>query len=204
MRLTSQIIVTQRPKEILAKLEELKEDKKITIIDSENREFLIEHASIAIEKAFIASEVTEFITLIAPKFSIVSQNKLLKILEEPPRNKEFILITKSKSSILPTIKSRLPIVVINDKEDKKELELDIENLNLAKVYNFIQKHNRISSTECKEIIEEIALNAIKSKKYKIDKSLLNIFSNSIEALDLGSPSSFILNLTLIKLLSKKN
>jgi DNA polymerase-3 subunit delta' len=203
MRLTSQIIITQRPKEILAKLEELKRDEKIITIDSEERDFLVEHASLTIEKAFIASEQKEIITLIAPKFSIISQNKLLKILEEPPKNKEFILITKSKSSILPTIKSRLPIRVIKDRESKEKLDLDIENLNLAKVYEFVQKNRRISMVECKEMVEEIAVRAIESKRYNMDSSTLKIFSNSIKALDLGSPTSFILNLTLIKLLSKK-
>jgi len=203
MRLNSQVIVTQKPKEILSKLEELRSSENFIIIDTNEKEFLLEHASEAISKAFIASEEVTFIILIAPKFSIISQNKLLKILEEPPLNKEFILITKYKSSILSTIKSRLPITIIEDNINKESIDLDIDNLNLEKVYEFIQKHNRISSTDSKDIVEKIAVDVIKSKKYKLDNSLLKTFEDSIKALDIGSPSTFILNGLLLKLLSRK-
>jgi DNA polymerase-3 subunit delta' len=204
MLLSAGVIITQQPKEVLSKLKELKSNEQFTIIDSNEKEFLLEHATEAIAKAFISSDVTNFIILIAPRFSVIAQNRLLKILEEPPRDKEFILITKSKSSILPTIKSRMPITIIKDDLEVDDLELDILNLNLAKVYEFSQKNSRISSKECKELIEKIAIGVIKSEKYNINSSLLETFSNSIKALEVGSPSSFILNGLLIRLLARKN
>lgn len=43
----------------------------------------------------------------------VAQNALLKLLEEPPENTQFILITKNLESILPTVKSRCFVVFEN-------------------------------------------------------------------------------------------
>ncbi len=203
MRLESGIIVTNEPQKTLESLLSLKTDELFTIIETQGKEFLIEHATRAIEKAFVATDVNNYIILIAPRFSDISQNRLLKIIEEPPKNKYFILITESKSSILPTIKSRLPITVLHDNKNREIFKLDIDNLNLAKVYKFVQENNRLSSIECRVLVEEIAKIAIKSERYNLDESLLRVFSNSIRALEVGSPTSFILNTVLIKLLAKK-
>ncbi len=203
MELQSSIIISQEPYDVLDRLKELKKDEKFTIINSEDREFLIEHASEAISKAYIANEVREFIILVSPRFSTISQNKLLKILEEPPKNKEFILITKSKSSILPTIKSRLPIITFNNSKKIEKISLDIDNLDLREIYEFSQKHKRISAKDCKEIIEKIGIEVIKSKSYNIDASLLKTFSDSIKALEVGSAGQFVLNGFLLKLLINK-
>jgi DNA polymerase-3 subunit delta' len=203
MRLESGIIVTNEPQKTLESLLSLKTDELFTIIETQGKEFLIEHATKAIEKAFVATDVNNYIILIAPRFSDISQNRLLKIIEEPPKNKYFILITESKSSILPTIKSRLPITVLHDNKNREIFKLDIDNLNLAKVYKFVQENNRLSSIECRVLVEEIAKIAIKSERYNLDESLLRVFSNSIRALEVGSPTSFILNTVLIKLLAKK-
>jgi DNA polymerase-3 subunit delta' len=198
MRLESGIIVTNEPQKTLESLLSLKTDEVFTIIETQAKEFLIEHATKAIEKAFVATDVNNYIILIAPRFSDISQNRLLKIIEEPPKNKYFILITESKSSILPTIKSRLPITVLHDNKNREIFKLDIDNLNLAKVYKFVQENNRLSSIECRVLVEEIAKIAIKSERYNLDESLLRVFSNSIRALEVGSPTSFILNTVLIK------
>jgi len=203
MRLESGVIVTNEPQKTLESLLSLKTDEVFTIIETQAKEFLIEHATRAIEKAFVATDVNNYIILIAPRFSDISQNRLLKIIEEPPKNKYFILITESKSSILPTIKSRLPITVLHDNKNREIFKLDIDNLNLAKVYKFVQENNRLSSIECRVLVEQIAKIAIKSERYNLDESLLKVFSNSIRALEVGSPTSFILNTVLIKLLAKK-
>jgi len=201
MRLARGIFITKRLEEFISKLKELQRGEKLTIIDSGDGEFLIEHAVDAISKAFIATKEIEFITLVSPKFSILAQNKLLKIIEEPPLNKEFIIVTKSKSSLLPTIKSRLPITTIDKSHIGGKIELNINNLSLKEIYNFSKQNSHISSLECKELIENLSLSIMKSKRNNIDNSILKIFSDSIKALDLGSPTSFVLNVVLLKLLN---
>jgi len=208
MRLSSGIIITQQIEETIAKLEAKRSTEQFTFIKNEDnkgklKEFLVEQAQEAIAKAYIASENLNYIILVAPRFSEIAQNRLLKLLEEPPKNKEFILITESKSALLNTIQSRLPVTVLNDSKKENSLKLDIENLNLAKVYKFIQENSRISTPECKELVEQISIQAIKSGKFSLDTSTLNLFSNAIKALEVGSPTSFVLNVLLLKLLARK-
>jgi len=53
------------------------------------------------------------------------------------------------------------------------------------------------------LVEQISLMAMKSGNYNLDAETLKLFSNSIKALEVGSPTSFILNGLLLKLLARK-
>jgi DNA polymerase-3 subunit delta' len=208
MRLSSGIIITHQSDKVMAELEALRSNELFTIIRSldakdKPKEFLVEHAQEAIAKAYIASERLNYIILIAPRFSEIAQNRLLKVIEEPPKNKAFIIITESKSALLETIQSRMPVTVLNDMQSEKPFSLEIENLNLAKVYEFVQANSRVSAVECKALVEKISLEAMKSQKFNLDEGTLKLFSDSIKALDMGSPTTFILNTILLKLLARK-
>jgi DNA polymerase-3 subunit delta' len=208
MRLASGIIITQQSEQVIAQLEAERTVEQFTFIKNEDdkgrlKEFLVEQAQEAIAKAYIASENLNYIILVAPRFSEIAQNRLLKLLEEPPKNKAFILITESKSALLDTIQSRMPITVLDEEKELKALSLDLKNLNLAKVYEFVQENNRTSAVECKVLVEQISLGVMKSGNFNLNKSTLEMFSNSIKALEVGSPTSFILNGLLLKLLSRK-
>jgi len=208
MRLVSGIIITKQIEKVLSKLKSSYGNEDLTFIQNEDnkgklKEFLVEQAQEAIEKAYIASEKVNYIILVAPRFSEIAQNRLLKLLEEPPRNKEFILITESKSALLDTIQSRMPLTILEDEKEFVELGLDLENLTLSNLYAFVQKNKRVSTVECKEFIEKIALGAMKSEKFDFDTPTLEMFSDSIKALEVGSPTTFVLNGILLKLLSQK-
>jgi DNA polymerase-3 subunit delta' len=71
------------------------------------------------------------------------------------------------------------------------------------VYDFIQKHKRTSAKDIKIIIEQITKDTLKSNQYNVDDKTLNLFSDAIKALDMGSPASFVLSTVLLKLLAKK-
>jgi len=111
--LSSQVIITSDIEGTISKLEALRTTERFVKIIKEDA-FLVEDAKLAIEKAYMASEETSIIILAAKSFSPIVQNKLLKVIEEPPKNKEFIIISPSKSTILATIKSRLPIIVLSE------------------------------------------------------------------------------------------
>jgi len=229
MRLTSQVIVTTQIENAILELEGLRSSEYIVEIispsislnfetDKENnvREYMVQRitteketfsvadAKLAIEKAYIASDETTIIVLAAKSFSTTVQNKLLKVIEEPPENKEFILIVESKSTILPTIKSRLPIVVLSEVKEEKSLGLNMMQLSLATVYEFIQEHKRTDAKNMKYLVERISKEAISSKNYDLDEKTLTLFSNAVVALDVGSPPQFVLNTLLLKLLARKN
>ena len=118
MRLISQVIITSEIESTIARLEVSKTTERFVKIIKEDA-FLVEDAKLAIEKAYMASEETTVIILAAKIFSPIVQNKLLKVIEEPPPKKEFIILTPSKSTILDTIRSRLPITVLSEEREEE-------------------------------------------------------------------------------------
>ena len=202
MRLTSQVIISSDIDDTVSKLEALQQNERFVKIIKEDT-FLVDDAKLAIEKAYMASEETTIILLGAKTFSPVVQNKLLKVIEEPPPKKEFILITPSKATILDTIRSRLPIMVLSQEKEEEVLGLDMGQLSLSTVYDFVQEHKRTDAKAMKLIIESISKEAIRSQRYELDEKTLTLFSNAFIVLDLGSPPQFVLNTLLLKLLARK-
>ena len=200
--LSSQVIIAGDIEGTISKLEALRTTERFVKIMKEDA-FLVEDAKLAIEKAYMASEETTIIILAAKSFSPIVQNKLLKVIEEPPKNKEFIIISPSKSTILATIKSRLPIIVLSEEKEEEDLGLDLKQLSLATVYEFIQIHKRTDAKAMKYLVERISKEAIASQNYNLDEKTLTLFSNSFQALDVGSPPQFVLNTLLLKLLARK-
>ena len=202
MRLASQVIISSDIDDTVIQLEGLQQNERFVKIIKEDT-FLVEDAKLAIEKAYMASEETTVIIIAAKTFSPIVQNKLLKVIEEPPPKKEFILITPSKATILDTIRSRLPIMVLSQEKEEEKLELDLSQLSLATVYDFVQTHKRTDAKAMKELVEGISKAAIQSQAYNLDEKTLTLFSNAYVALDVGSPPQFVLNTLLLKLLARK-
>ncbi len=228
MRLISQVIITAQIENTILELEKLRSHEyiieiispsiaetiatvqedapsgyKIHRIATEKETFSVVDAKLAIEKAYMASTEITIIILAAKTFSPLVQNKLLKVIEEPPKNKEFIIVTESKSTILDTIKSRLPITVLSEIKKDEDLGLDLRSLSLDSVYTFVQTHKRTDAKAMKYIIEGISKEAIRSQGYNLDEKTLTLFSNAFIALDMGSPPQFLLNTLLLKLLARK-
>ncbi len=226
MRLTSQVVVTAQMSKTIEELEKLRSNETIVeiitpacVVDTagdntftqpfvhrhitDKVSFSVSDAKLAIEKAYMASDEQTIIILADKAFTPLVQNKLLKVIEEPPKNKIFILVTESKSTVLDTIKSRLPITVLSEKAEQEVLGLDMLHLSLASVYEFVQTHKRTSQKEMTPLVERIVKEAIVSEKYNLDDKTLNLFSNSYTALDMGSPPQFVLNALLLKLLARK-
>jgi len=203
MRLISQVLISNDIEGTMAALESAAVTERIVKVVEGEKAFSVDDAKLAIEKAYMASEETVVIILAAKIFTPIVQNKLLKVIEEPPSKKEFILITPSKATILPTIRSRLPIVVLNEEKTEMDLGLDLQQLNLATAYEFIQTHKRTDAKVMKHLVENISKKAIHSGKYDLDEKTLALFSNAFVALDVGSPPQFVLTTLLLKLLARK-
>ena len=227
MELTSQVLITAQIEKTIVALEGLRQDE--TLIEfispsmhkiltpeegaavpagvqrvvTEKETFRVEDAKSVLDKAYLASEEKNIIILAADAFTAVIQNRLLKVIEEPPKNKIFILITANKSTILDTIKSRLPIKVLFEKSEEVDLGLDLKQLSLATVYDFTQSHKRTDVKTMKSLVERIAKEAVGSGLYDLDEKTLTLFSNAYKALDVGSPAQFVLNTVLLKLLARK-
>lgn len=179
-------------------------DSRIGRIATAKESFSVEDAKVVIEKAYMASDIPTILLLVATHFSDVVQNRLLKIIEEPPKNKEFILLIAQKSTLLDTIKSRLPVVMAEEKGiEESSLGLNLSTLSLESLYLFVQTHKQTSSQKMKPIIEAIVTQAIVSQRYAFQKSTLNLCSNAVLALNMGSPPQFVLSSLLLKLLADK-
>lgn len=174
------------------------------ICDEENNceNFLIKNAKDALRESYISVSSTKYIILSANRFSIDAQNSLLKVLEEPPKNIIFIIVTNSKTTILPTIFSRLQYKYLKAKQEIIPCPIDIKNLDLNMIYNFLKQNQRISKLELKELIESI-LYEIKNQKITLNKTQLDSFTTSIKLCDLNSRPINILNTLLLNLMNKR-
>ena len=56
------------------------------------------------------AEIKVFVLDDADQYSIYTQNALLKIIEEPPKNVKFVLSASSRASLLATVRSRVCII----------------------------------------------------------------------------------------------
>jgi len=206
MTLTSQVLISSDIAGTIEKLRALRQDERLVEIvklDPKDDTFKVEDAKLAIEKAYMASEEITVLILAAKTFSPIVQNKLLKVIEEPPRNKEFILIATSKATILPTIRSRLPIKVLSEEVTEEVLGIDVGQLTLADVYDFVREHKRTDAKQMKRIVERIGKAAIASERFDLDEKSLDLLKNAYIALDVGSPPQFVLTTLLLKLLARK-
>ena len=173
------------------------------IKNEEKEEFLLVQATQAIKEAYIATSEKKYIFLCGSTFSKEAQNSLLKILEEPPKNVIFIIITNSKSSLLPTIYSRLSYKYLKKSILKNESILDINKLDLKDIYNFLKENQKISKQEAKEIVESILMK-VNNQKIKLSHKELDFFSKSIKLLELNSRPINVLTTLLLSLANQKN
>ena len=173
------------------------------IKNEEKEEFLLVQATQAIKEAYIATSEKKYIFLCGSTFRKEAQNSLLKILEEPPKNVVFIIITNSKSSLLPTIYSRLPYKYLKKSVLKNESILDINKLDLKDIYNFLKDNQKISKQEAKEIVESILMK-VNNQRIKLSHKELDFFSKSIKLLELNSRPINVLTTLLLSLANQKN
>ena len=166
-------------------------------------EFLVEHAEEAIRRAALTGERERVIVLAARRFTPIAQNKLLKILEEPPAGVHFVLVTPSKSGLLPTIRSRLPLENRLEARPGEESGIAWERFDLEALYQFLHQNRRIDAAGASAWVQRSAVEVAKSGLFRMDRELLEAFGESVRLLDMGSPPPFVLTRLGLKLLEKR-
>ncbi len=202
MNIESQVIISSDFIDIIEQLKKLQTNERFVEIVCESG-FLVDDVKEVFTKASIASEEPVVIVMAAKTFSEIVQNRLLKLLEEPPKNKIFIIIAPQKAMILDTIKSRLPLYVSKVKKEKLDIELDIVNLNLQGLFAFLKLHRHTKPAQMKPIVDEIINQALKSKEFKLDYKTLELFGKASKSLLFGTQPNFVLSAVLLKLLANK-
>lgn len=166
-------------------------------------ELNIETSRAIIDESYIANENIKTILIAANSFNLYAQNALLKVLEEPPSGVVFILYAKMKSLLLPTIRSRLPILNHIKKQKLPPFALNLRSLNLENIYLFLkEKQKEINSPTLKTEIQSLYLDAIKMGLH-FDSNETKTFERALSWEEQYEKSHHILLVLLLLILHKK-
>ena len=173
--------------DIEAEIERLQEElhpSRVVPFFEEN--FKIEHTKLVTQEAYISEAETKYIIIAAVTFTVVAQNALLKLLEEPPSNVVFIVISPTKSNLLPTVRSRLPIKKQEQKHAHKILEINLAKLEYGEIFTFLKEHARVSKNEAKALVEGLFYRATVVDKLILSQRQLDNFDMAYRLLELNS------------------
>jgi len=182
------------------KIQEELNSYRVVLFIREN--FLIEDAKAVIAEAYISEAETKYIVLAASSFTSISQNSLLKVLEEPPNNIEFIIISPTKSGILPTIRSRLPVIQGEKEHNILEIDLNLAKLDYAQIFDFLKEHSKIQKNEAKTLIESLFYRATVVDKLILSSIQLENFDKAYRLLELNSRPQSILAMIVMSFVSQ--
>ena len=154
-------------------------------------DFLVEDAKAVIKEAYVAESKEKTIALGAKSFNLYAQNALLKILEEPPMNIVFIVVTLSKSALLPTIRSRMPFRDYREYTLREPSGLDFHHLGLDEIYSFVQERKFMERQALKTLIQTLTSEAL-AQGVKLKSEDLELFGNLVRLADLNSRSHYVL------------
>lgn len=183
--------------------EELRPNRVVGFIEDE---FKIEHAKALTAESYIGESEVKYLILGAKSFNNVSQNSLLKLLEEPPDNIEYIIISPSKSNLLPTVRSRLPIIkgsAVSERQ-RPPVDLNLSKPDYAKVFVFLKESARISKSEAKELVESIFYKATAEEGIVLSERQLQSFDNAYRLLELNARPQSVLAMILMGFAGEKN
>lgn len=193
--LGSHIIIDKESEQRVASLlAELKNSRVVTFLEDD---FKVEHAKAVIAESYISEENLKTIIIATKNFNTFSQNALLKIFEEPPRNIEFIIIVPTKSLLLPTIRSRLPILKKREHHTVNEIDFSFVKLDNARIFTFLKEYERAGRHEAKTIIEALFYRATVVDKLILTAYQLECFDKAYRLLEVNSRPQSVFALILM-------
>ncbi len=201
----NKIVVTSDFESLKAKLESEFGINNLRFFISDD--FLLENAKEVIAEAYIAEKDEKILVIHANSFRTEAQNALLKIIEEPPRNIKFIIVTQSKNLLLPTIRSRMLIENKLTKKPKMSVELNLKSLSLKELTSFIdqkiadEQAQKFGKNELKELVGVIVTKAVDSG-YKFSGDDMDYFFSLIKLADLNAKSHAVLTPLLLTIFQK--
>ena len=197
---SSHILISSEIEEEILAIKTRLHPARIVVFYKED-EFKVDDAREVIREAYIAEAQTKYIILASKFFNETSQNALLKLLEEPPRNIEFIIITESKSALLPTVRSRMPLISHQSEKERVDLDLSLKKLDLAAVFAFIKEHERTPKHEAKALIEAL-YNKAMQEEIMLNTQQLECFEMAYKLLGLNARINSVLSMLLMKFIKR--
>ncbi|MDD5212225.1 MAG: DNA polymerase III subunit delta', partial [Sulfuricurvum sp.] len=135
-------------------------------------------------------------------FTVPAQNALLKILEEPPLNIAFILLTLNKSTFLPTVRSRLSLTQEHYKKQYESMTLTLRTLDLSSMFMWIKAHEKVKKHEAKELIENLFYHAAHVETLALTTAQIEGFDKAFRLIDLNARVQSVLVMILMNFLKE--
>ena len=170
-------------------------------------DFLIENAREVVNEAYIAEVREKTLVIAARSFRAEAQNSLLKIIEEPPRNVNFIIAANSKNLLLPTIRSRMITENLTQKRARARSGLNIAQLDIKEIYEFLgaceqdERADKLGKNELKELISVVITEALEAG-FKFSADELDYFGSLVRLAELNAKSAQLLTPLLLTILQK--
>ena len=181
------------------------EEHKCTLYIYPEHNIRVDDVKKIIKHAYLSVVYTQYILLCVEQISTEAQNALLKMLEEPPKRNYFLLLCSNKNIFLPTVLSRLPLNLLSppSPDSRQEIALPqaftpITKMGWGDIFSFITTSKMINKAEAKLLIEQL-LQCIQQQRITLNEELLELFSQSMQLLELGSKPIHVLSLILLKL-----
>ncbi|SFV56726.1 DNA poymerase III subunit delta' [hydrothermal vent metagenome] len=195
MQVRSHIFIASDIEDAVEKFQEQLHGFRVVAFVEEN--FKIEHTKLVTAEAYISETQTKYILLAAKAFTTVAQNALLKLLEEPPKNIEFIIISPTKSNLLPTVRSRLPIIKSNTHSHIEKLTINLAKIDYKEVFDFLKANSRISKNEAKKLVEALFYRATVVDRLILSENQLELFDKAYRLIDLNTNVQSVLALLVM-------
>lgn len=166
----------------------------------EESEIQIKHIHDIIAEAHIATDSLKTLIIAAHSFRTEAQNALLKTLEEPPENVKFILISRNKTALIPTIRSRCLLTDKRVRESIAPFTLTLSTLSLESIYTYtttLAKDNEDSKIHGRQLVSSI-LHSVAKEGIKLSENELAMFDSALAQLENYRPKHIVcLNLLLM-------
>ncbi|TQR33726.1 DNA polymerase III subunit delta' [Campylobacter sp. MIT 99-7217] len=202
MNFLSKILISNDFEGVKEKMLQEFQAKNLRFIPKEPKdEFLIDDAREVQKESYIAETDEKIIIIMANSFRVEAQNFLLKLFEEPPKNIKFLLVAPSKNLLLPTVRSRFICEVQKLKKEEKKLDLNIQNLDLKEILNFLKNNENLDKLDLMQTISTLSTEAI--KELNLSEKELELFFNAYELARLNSKPSVLLSTLLLSLYEGK-
>lgn len=174
----SHIVITDQFEEELQALQHAISPLRSVIYKED--ELLVEHARAIIAEAYLAEKESKYLIIVAHTLSSIAQNVLLKLFEEPPQHIFFIIITSSKSALLPTVRSRLPVVHKTQANEQGTITLGLKALDLESMYQFVKAHERLKGLEAHQLLDDLMHHATVVESLLLTKKQCEAFELAFE------------------------
>ena len=164
-----------------------------------NTSILVDDIKNITHHAYIASENEQYMILTIEAINTISQNALLKILEEPPVNIYFLILARNKNIFLPTVLSRLMVIrLFSHRYHTQAFKYDIAKMSLAQIFAFVKDNKNMQKKEASDMLYSL-FNHIYDNNLNLPQKHLDLLSQSVILLHLNSKPIHVLANTLLQL-----